>query len=419
VKHTIDIIIPTYNNRSFLQPCLTSFLTNTFGITECHIWVVNNGHKNSCDFIEDNPRITVLQTGGKNLGWEGGLDFALKECKAPFVMFLNDDTYFPSSSRMWLDHLLQGFSYPKTGAVGPLTNNAMGLQNMLTITNWHIVNVPYLIGFCMLLKRSVLDEVGGVDLSLPGGDDLDLSIRLKDAGYNLLINRNAFVYHYGFQTGTRLFGDHTVNGGWNSYEQYSRTNTALIKKHGLKRWWLLNKVTEESEKTPIVVDPGLEVKAIKKYIPSARGKKILEIGCGGTKTFPETIGIDIVAKGDTVHQLLADNASRADIAADVSKELPLEEKSYDGAIARHILEHMVNPISAVRHWLKPLKTGAKLVIVVPNEDNIKSIPMNPEHFHAFNPESMYTFLQAVGGWKTADIRPIDGWFSLIAVVEKI
>ena len=43
--------------------------------------------------------------------------------------------------------------------------------------------------------------------SLFGGDDIDYSIRIKDAGYRLVVNRGSFVFHFYGTTGKRLHKD--------------------------------------------------------------------------------------------------------------------------------------------------------------------------------------------------------------------
>ena len=57
-----------------------------------------------------------------------------------------------------------------------------GAQNIFLQQPSSMTYVPFLIGFFVLLERAALDAVGGVDATLPGGDDLDLSIRLRQAG---------------------------------------------------------------------------------------------------------------------------------------------------------------------------------------------------------------------------------------------
>jgi cellulose synthase/poly-beta-1,6-N-acetylglucosamine synthase-like glycosyltransferase len=114
----------------------------------------------------------------------------------------------------------------------------MGIQNIFATGTQNVVAVNFLVNFCCMVRRSALEKAGGIDDTLPGGDDLDQSIRLRKAGYRLLCNKNTFVYHHGFKTVERVHGDSTIQGGWNSVQMMERTNFALINKHGLKEWLL-------------------------------------------------------------------------------------------------------------------------------------------------------------------------------------
>lgn len=414
----VSIIIPTWNNAGYLNPCLLSLIDARGADSMMHIYVVNNGHPNSCDWIDPKHKfITVLQTGGKNLGWEGGLQLGLKHTDAEFVMFHNDDTVVTYAQKRWLPMLLQHFRDPSVAAVGPSSNMVMGFQNMLARTPAAVFTTQFLIGFCMLLRRSALDEVGGVDESLPGGDDLDLSIRLRDKGYKLLVDKNVFVFHYGSTTGNRIHGTFQQQMGWNSPAFTERTNTALIKKHGLKKWWECIKGAGELPSIAYGFKKDSEGDLIREKV-DAKGT-IIEIGCGNLKTFPKSIGLDIVAKGDIIPQIGGEEGSQADITCDVSAPLPIDNESVDFAIARHILEHMIDPISAVRNWMLPLKKGGKLVISIPNEQLIDSIPMNPEHVHAWTPDTFAVFIETLGGLKIVDMWDSENQISFTTVLEKL
>jgi hypothetical protein len=122
-------------------------------------------------------------------------------------------------------------------AAGPSSNMVAGPQSTTQQLPEPRYLARYLIGFCLLVRRSALDQVGGIDTTLPGGDDIDLSIRLRAAGYTLVCDRSSFVYHYGFRTGVRVHGDHTRPGGWNSQQMIEATQNALIAKHGAAAFW--------------------------------------------------------------------------------------------------------------------------------------------------------------------------------------
>ena len=225
----VSIIIPTMDNRHFLEPCLTSLRDNTRDV-QYRIYVVNNGAPGSCDWISY-PHTAKIETGG-NIGWERGLQRALDITTKPLVLFLNDDTLFLYRDRDWLSRLVTDLDDPNVAAAGPASNLVAGPQSTTQQLPAPRYRARYLIGFCLLIRRSALDQVGGIDTTLPGGDDIDLSIRLRQAGYTLVCDRTSFVYHYGFRTGERVHGGPNTAGGWNSSEMISATANALIAKHG-------------------------------------------------------------------------------------------------------------------------------------------------------------------------------------------
>lgn len=228
----VRIIIPTWNNPQYLVPCVDSIQRYTAGIAY-GITIVNNGAPEHMGYFKDKPEIQILQMK-ENVGWEGGLQAGIENSTEPFLLFLNDDTMIPSHQRDWLKALTTHLFDPSVAAAGPTSNCVMGRQNIFMHLSEEWLNAKFLIGFCLLTRRTDLTEAGGIDRTLPGGDDLDLSIRLRKLGKKLVIDRNTFVYHHGFKTGERLEGGPNVEGGWNSIQKTEKTNFALINKHGLR-----------------------------------------------------------------------------------------------------------------------------------------------------------------------------------------
>ena len=177
----IQLICPTYNNSQMLSQCINSILALNLQYP-VEIFVINNGHPDSLSRIGSHPLVHIIQTGGRNLGWEGGLKLGLEKTTSSIVGFINDDIYVPTASKDWLRAMMAHFQDPQVGAVGPSSNTVMGPQNIWKLLPHTSIETSYLIGFCMLVRRKALEEAGGVDDSLPGGDDLDLSIRLRDKG---------------------------------------------------------------------------------------------------------------------------------------------------------------------------------------------------------------------------------------------
>lgn len=408
----ITIIVPTFNNEDYLNPCVISIMQSGVLDSLADLIIVNNGKQDIERVFGNNPAIKILNPG-KNLGWEGGLELGMKESTSPFVVFQNDDTFLPPSSHLFYQRLLLNFHNDNVAAVGPATTVAAGMQSIFHPGCPRIpLEASYLIFFTVMVRRSHYDAVGGIDINLPGGDDFDLSIRLRKAGYNILIDPGAFIIHHGFKTGTRVKGDHTVKGGWNSIEMSDRTNQYLIRKHGFKEWW---KAISGLRYGPGVELPDLEGDLVKSFINGS--KNILEIGCGATKTIEHAIGLDRIPKGEHIPHLRG-ALSVADIVGDAGEAINLEENSQDAIIARHILEHIPNTLKTIRNWKKVLRVGGKLIVAVPDEKVTRSIPLNPEHCTSFTQESLRDLMEACG-FKEVKSESANNGVSFVGCYERL
>lgn len=410
MKPTASIVIPTWNLPEYFTPCAESIARTGVLDGLCELIVVNNGDQ-PMDFMKDWPNVKVIKPKS-NLGWEGGLAAGLKIAQGDFICFQNDDTLIPKATQSFYSQLLWPFANTNVAAVGPATTVASGWHSVFQKNAVRtLTDVTYLIFFTVMLRRSDLEAAGGIDTSAPGGDDLDLSIRLRKMGKRLLINPDAFIFHHAFKSGTRARGDSSVAGGWNSKEMIDKTNQWLIQKHGFKAYM----ETMRGFSYSAISMPDAEGDIVRSMI---RGPKIIEVGCGSQKTVPQAIGIDHAAHGEVPSNLHDGKTSVADIQADVSKPLPVEDLSVDTVIARHILEHMVDFVSALRNWAKILKIDGRMIIAVPNQDIINSIPLNPEHLHAFTPESLKNVMELCG-FKQVETKDPGNGISFVTCFEKV
>src|SRR4051812_10455247 len=112
MSHYLDIIIPTFDNPEYISPCINSILTHTQSRDNVRIIVVNNGSREIENYLTKHPLVKIVHAD-KNLGWEGGLKLGLEHSTAPFVCFMNDDTYVPYSSSLWVNKMLNEFVDPE------------------------------------------------------------------------------------------------------------------------------------------------------------------------------------------------------------------------------------------------------------------------------------------------------------------
>lgn len=409
----VDIIIPTYNNLDQLLACVQSMI-NYSSEQPLRLIIVNNGDIPLERYIPQNDDILILNPES-NLNWCGGLELGLQHSNAEFVMFANDDIFIPRSSSSWLKELLRELQmFPQAGAIGPSSNVVCGAQNV-----WdervlaRSFFTSYLIGFCMLLRREALDKAGGIQEPQYGGDDFDLSIRLRKAGYSLIVKKDVFVYHHGFQTGEQIHGTADKPGGWNSREMTDNVNMELIRKHGFKEWASTIKNEVLGESLSDQVEPDIEADIVRQYVPEEG--KILELGCGYRKTVPQAIGIDRIPMGQKIPYV--NGYSQADIVAEVEK-LPFEDETATCIIARHVLEHCLDAVSTLKEWVRTLVKGGRMIISCPDERLFDSLPANPEHKHAFTSDSIKALCEMIGMKEIGRNEDYNG-ISFTIALEKI
>ena len=198
---TVDVVIPCFNKVHLTRQCVESIVKTTKGV-DYKIILVNDGSTDETELyfksLDGDLRYTT--TTIPHGGYCKAVNAGLKLSKADYVVTLNYDTIIHDPK--WLAKMVIRFTDDKEiGAVGCTSNYVSGKQ--ATSFNW-VHDTEYaslLIGFCLMVKREVLDKVGLLDERYEsyGSDDLDWSLRIKKAGWKLAIARDVFVQHIGHQ----------------------------------------------------------------------------------------------------------------------------------------------------------------------------------------------------------------------------
>lgn len=145
----------------------------------------------------------------------------------------------------------------------------------------------------------------------------------------------------------------------------------------------------------------------------------IDVGCGGNKTCPGAIGVDLTRGGDRgAHGGQANVVSQADVVASGDYLPMFEDASLDFVIARHNLEHYQDPVKTLREWTRVLKPGGLLGVAAPDHEYVDTIRLDATHYHVFTLDSMRRLLERLAPLRPLTVeRLIPGW-SLMAVAQK-
>ncbi|WP_195953293.1 glycosyltransferase family 2 protein [Clostridium saudiense] len=209
-----SIVILSYNNLNYTKQCIESIRKYTSNENYEIIVIDNNSNEETTNWLKLQYDIK-LQLNTTNNGFPGGCNDGIKFANPMNdILLLNNDIVV---TKNWLTNLkIALYSNDNIGAVSPVTNSSSYWQsipvnyntldemqnfasqiNISNKTRWE--ERVMVVGYCMLIKRSVLNKVGLLDEDyFPGNfEDDDYCFRIILSGYKVLLCRDTFVHHYG------------------------------------------------------------------------------------------------------------------------------------------------------------------------------------------------------------------------------
>ncbi len=90
----------------------------------------------------------------------------------------------------------------------------------------------------------------------------------------------------------------------------------------------------------------------------------------------------------------------------------------DFVVARHNLEHYVDPVKALQEWKRVLRPGGSLAVLVPDERALNTIALDPTHKHVFTPESLTRMVNLIGGLRIVKVETVVSDWSFLCVCER-
>lgn len=216
----LSVIILNYNVRYFLEACIRSVQVAIADLDSEIIVIDNNSPDDSCEMMRNTfPEIQLI-ANKENVGFAKANNQGVEVAKGVYVCILNPDTIVAEDT---FTQLLQ-FAETKEnlGSIGcklvdgsgaflpeskrniptPMVSvkKILGSKNAKYYSELNeneIGKVDILVGAFMLMKKSVYKTVAGFDEDyFMYGEDIDLSYKIKKAGFQNYYYGKTSVIHY-------------------------------------------------------------------------------------------------------------------------------------------------------------------------------------------------------------------------------
>lgn len=262
-KNLVSIVILTLNQLPYTQECVASIKKHTFEPHEI-IFVDNASNDGTVEWLQglvDGEAQYSLIKNENNFGFARGCNQGIKEASGEFILLLNNDVVVTDG---WLSGLLECFEGEDgVGIVGPMTNNISGIQKVRTANYPTLDDLPAyaisfremnrfrrletrrIVGFCMLFRRNLVEQIGLLDESFGTGnfEDDDYCLRATLAGYRNVIAGDVFIHHYGSVSflGNKVNYKESITGNrkifinkWNQVDSNSESGRRFLLKDRLE-----------------------------------------------------------------------------------------------------------------------------------------------------------------------------------------
>ena len=222
----VSLIIPTRDGIETLKPCVESILERT-DYSNFELLIVDN--ESTCsetlsylDHISRDERISILAWHNP-FNFSAINNFAVRHTSAEILGLINND--IEPINDGWLEEMVRQACRKEIGCVGAklyYPNDTVqhagvilgigcvaGHSHKYANRNEHgyfsrlrlVQNLSAVTGACMVVRRNVFDEVGGLDENLAVAfNDVDFCLRVRGAGYRNLWTPYAEAYHHESKT---------------------------------------------------------------------------------------------------------------------------------------------------------------------------------------------------------------------------
>ena len=214
----VTVIIPNYNGKHFMEPCLKSLSRQT--CQDFQIWVIDNASSDgSAAYMKEHHPEIRLFSMKKNLGFSAAVNVGIRHARTPYVILLNNET---TVEPHYIEEMLRAIE--RSPRIFSVSSKMIQMHHpdlidsagdLYTLPGWGVcrgagrsisnyTKSDEIFSACAgaaIYRRSVFRKIGYFDEAhFAYLEDIDIGYRARIYGYRNMYCPSAVVYHVGSGT---------------------------------------------------------------------------------------------------------------------------------------------------------------------------------------------------------------------------
>ena len=256
----VSAVLVSYNTKALTLEAISHVLRDSEAQDSSEIILVDNNSQDGTVAAVQSafPTVQIIQNH-KNVGFGKANNQAFGVCNGEYVLLVNTDAFIHSGCIRALTEFLD--RHPDVAVVAPRVVNKDGslqasvhafptplrcwienlwlnpfVRNVFNLRDWRswahdeTQEVPWVIGACMVVRKSIIDSVGGFDERFfMYSEETDWQYRIRKAGWKIWFVHESEVTHLGGASGgTESLSSRTRTSFFDSLDYFEHKNFGIL-----------------------------------------------------------------------------------------------------------------------------------------------------------------------------------------------
>ncbi len=195
----ISIVVPAYNNQKAIEPCLDALLRQTAPRDTFEIIVVDDGSTDDTARVAEAHGVSVIRQPNRGPG--AARNTGAQHAAGETIIFVDADS---EPDERFVEKLAAPFCDPEiAGASGEKKTRQTNLWARFVQAEYDFKyeriaahpTIDFVDSSTAAYRRKVFLGNGGFDTMMMEAEDTELSFRLSERGYKMVLVRDAIAYH--------------------------------------------------------------------------------------------------------------------------------------------------------------------------------------------------------------------------------